>query len=104
MVVETKGEKAKRMHKFFKDLWDIQEDEQGSCYCYETGQELKGFIYRGNTCCYHHILPKNKYPEYAFEPWNIVILHPDVHTRVEGDLDKCSKVKLLTMKLKEKYG
>lgn len=96
-----KGEKVKRLHQFFRDLWDKQEDEQGSCYCYETGQELSGYKFRSNTCCYHHILAKSKYPDYSMEDWNIVILHPDVHTLVENDLDKCPKVKALTKNIME---
>lgn len=88
------------LHSFFKEVWDKREDEQGSCYCYETNVELKGYLFRSNTCCYHHILSKNKYPEYAFEEWNIVILHPEVHSQLEIDIDKCPKTKLLTEKIK----
>jgi len=91
------------MDEFFKTVWDQREDENGNCVCYETGRELP-FSYRQNRCCYHHVLPKSVYPKYKFERWNIVILHPDVHTKVEGNLDLCPKVKQLTLKLKEKYG
>lgn len=91
---------TEKLHSFFKEVWDKREDETGSCYCYETGRELPGFIFRSNSTCYHHVLPKNKYPEFAFEEWNIVILHPKVHMQVESNLDKCPKVKELTKKLK----
>lgn len=92
------------MHDFFRNVWDSREDENGDCYCYETGQQLPGYIYRSNTCCYHHILPKGKYPEYSLDEQNIVILHPDVHTQVESNIDKCPRVKELTDKIKRKYG
>ena len=100
---ETKKERTERLHAYFRALWDNREDEEGYCYCFETNSRLP-LSYRCNTCCYHHILPKSKYPQYEFESWNIVILHPDIHTRVEGNVDLCPKVAELTRKLKEKYG
>lgn len=98
-----KQKKAAEMHKFFKEVWDKREDENGDCYCYETGRQLPVSHFRQNSCCYHHIIPKNKYPEFAFEEWNIVILHPDIHTQVEMDIDKCPRVKELTRKIKQEY-
>ena len=95
---------AYEMHNFFKRIWDEREDENGLCYCYETGRELPFSYFRQNTCCYHHLLAKNMYPEFAFESWNIVILHPDTHEQVEKDIDKCPRVKELTRKIKERYG
>ena len=103
MATTDKQAAAQRMHNFFKRLWDQREDESGNCYCFETGRLLP-FSYRQNTCCYYHVLPKNRYPEYALEDWNIVILHPEIHEKVEKDIDLCPKVKVLTQKLKEKYG
>lgn len=93
----------KRLHKLYRDIWDSREDECGNCVCYETGRELP-FSFRQNTCCYHHVLPKNRYPEYAYEPWNIVILHPEIHELLEKNLERAPKVKELTQKLEEKYG
>lgn len=89
-----------KLHSFFKKIWDEREDPSGNCYCYETNQLLEGYKYRNNSLCYHHILPKYKYPQFAFEPWNIVILHPDVHSQVETNIDKCPKTKSLTQKIK----
>lgn len=103
METTDKQAAAKRMHNFFKRIWDTREDENGNCVCYETGRELP-FSFRQNTCCYHHILPKSKYPQYALEEWNIVILHPEIHDQVEIDINKCPKVKNLTEKLKKQYG
>ena len=96
-------ERIINMDDFFRSIWDKREDFDGNCYCYETGRELP-FSFRQNRCCYHHVLAKSVYPEYKFEEWNIVILHPDTHTRLEGNLDFCPKVKALTEKLKKEYG
>lgn len=102
-IPETKAQRTERLHAYFRALWDEREDEEGFCFCFETNTYLP-YSYRCNTCCYHHLLPKSKYPEYEFESWNIVILHPDVHNKVEGNLDSCPRVAELTRKLKEKYG
>lgn len=91
------------MDEFFKSIWDKREDENGSCYCFETGRELP-VSFRNNRCCYHHVLAKSPYPEFKFKEWNIVILDPEIHTRVEGNIDLCPKVKTLTEKLKKEYG
>jgi len=95
-----KQQKTMLLHAFFKQVWDDRENDQGICYCASTGKELKGTHYRSLTTCFHHMYPKNKYPELAMDENNIVILHPDVHTEVEHDEDKHPKIK----KLKEKYG
>lgn len=34
--------------------------------------------------CFAHILPKGKYPKFKFEPDNILIVHPDVHTLIDA--------------------
>lgn len=97
-------QKTEQLHKFFRDTWDQQEDDQGFCYCYQSGQELPGWLFRSNSACYHHLLPKSLYPQFEKEAWNIVILHPDVHAKVEQSLDNCPKVKELTLKMMEEYG
>ena len=89
------------MQGLFLEIWDSQEDEQGYCYCYETGVAMHGSIFRSNSCCYHHLLPKSKYPEFQLLKSNIVILHPDVHSQVERDISRCPKVNELTKKIKE---
>ena len=91
------------MYKVFLRLWDNQVDELGHVYCYETNKVMDG-RYRENTCVYHHILEKSKYPEYALEEWNIVIVHPDTHAQIHSNIYKCPKIKKLTEKLKEEYG
>jgi len=37
-----------------------------------------------NSCWFHHILPKSKYPELRYCPDNIIILTPEEHNAVEN--------------------
>ncbi len=92
---KEKAETTKKLHQLFREIWDEREDETGTCYCFESGRALPGYIFRGNSCCYDHVLEKNKraYPEYAMVKKNIVILHPDIHQKKTNDIEKCPKVK-----------
>lgn len=108
--IKSPEEKMKRkqekeeMFKFFLTVWDSQADEYGDCRCYETGKLLTGKRFRNNICCYHHLLSKSSFPEYTLDLMNIVILHPNTHAQVEMNIDKCPKVKELTIKIREYYG
>jgi len=52
---------------------------------------------------FHHILPKEKYPEAAFDEENIILLTLDEHTNVENDVYKYKSVNELRETLKLKY-
>ena len=90
---KDKAENTRLLNAFFKEIWDEREDMEGACYCFETGVKSDGFRYRGNTCCYDHVLEKSKYPQYAMLSCNIVILHPDTQTLKGINLDKVPKLK-----------
>ena len=96
----------KRLHEWMLEQWDEQENEEGICYCYETNIPLSRAQYRGNSAIYHHLLEKgrDKYKQYSMEPWNLIIVHPSTHSQVHTNIDKCPRIKELTLKLKEKYG
>ena len=79
--------------QFYSEIWDEREH-----VCFETGVYLGSEPY---TTMFHHVLPKSKYPQFRHCKWNIVLLHPDVHNQVETFIDKCPKVKELTLRLKE---
>lgn len=98
-MYEKQGEKE--VHTLFKKIWDEREDEQGNCYCFETGRTLYGSTYRNLTNCYHHVLEQGqtKYPEYAKVKKNIIIVHPEVHLRTHQDIDKTPKIKEYREKL-----
>jgi hypothetical protein len=62
--------------------------------------------YLGNepkTTYFHHILPKNKYPELAFDEENIILLTFEEHQMVEMDMYKYEEVNERREQLKLKY-
>jgi hypothetical protein len=52
---------------------------------------------------FHHILPKEKYPEACLDEENIVILSLIEHSNVENDMYKYEEVNNRRISLKEKY-
>jgi hypothetical protein len=79
--------KSKIRHELFLEIWDERETN-GYVTCFETGKKLKREIYRMNSACYSHILPKSKYPEYDLVKMNIEIVHPDAHGNYENNCEK----------------
>jgi hypothetical protein len=55
------------------------------------------------TVFFHHILPKEKYPQAAFDEENIILLTLDEHTNVESDMYRYEEVNKRRDKLKQKY-
>lgn len=93
---ELKKELVQNDMSFYFTIWQNRPH-----ICYETGKNLgvKPLI-----TMFHHVLPKQSYPEFRHCEWNIVLLHPDVHNQVETNIDKCPKVKKLTEELKQTHG
>ena len=55
------------------------------------------------TVFFHHILPKEKYPQAMFDEENIILLTLDEHTNVESDMYKYPEVNKRREQLKLKY-
>jgi len=86
---------------FFRVIWDSRAVD-GWNEDFETGKPLSTY-YRDNPACFHHLLTKQKYPELAFVPENIVILHPDTHAQVHTDISKTPKIQAETQQILDKY-
>lgn len=56
------------------------------------------------TVFFHHILPKEKYPQAAFDEENIILLTLEEHDQVEMDPTRYEEVNKRREKLKQKYG
>lgn len=72
------------MRNFFMEIWKerIHESEVSGAY---LGKEALSTFF-------HHILPKVKYPELAYDKSNIILLTLDEHTNVEADMYRYEEV------------
>jgi len=52
---------------------------------------------------FHHILPKEKYPEASLDQENVILLTLDEHTNVENNMYKYEEVNNRRDQLKKKY-
>jgi hypothetical protein len=84
-----------KMFEFFIDIWKKRPHKS----------EVSG-DYLGNeplSIYFHHILPKNKYPEACFDEENIVILSLLEHEQVESDMYRYEEINNRRKKLLIKY-
>ena len=72
------GAKANEMHQFFLDIWKKRPHYSEISGTFLGKEPLSIF--------FHHILPKNKFPEAAFDEENIILLTLDEHTNVESSM------------------
>lgn len=75
---------SNQMHEFFISLFDKRKDIDGYVRCYQTGTMMHESAYKYNSAIYSHCLPKKKYPQYAFEEWNVLIVTPESHSKWEA--------------------
>ena len=65
-----------------------------------SGDYLIGGV---STAFFHHILPKEKYPEAALDEENIILLTLNEHDQVESDIYRFDEVNKRREYLKQKY-
>jgi hypothetical protein len=91
-----KNENISQMRDFFTSLW-----KKLPHYSQVSGKYLGS---EPLTVYFHHILPKEKYPEAMFDEENIVLLTLEEHDNVEKDMHKYPEVNRRRELLKIKYG
>ena len=82
-------------HLFFMEIWKKRPHRS----------EISG-VYLGkepSSAFFHHILPKNKYPEVRMDEENIILLTMDEHADVESDMYKFDIINQRRTKLLKKY-
>jgi hypothetical protein len=87
--------KKEMMHKFFLSIWQERKHRSEISKVYLGKEPLSVF--------FHHILPKKKYFQAAFDPENIILLTPDEHNNVENDMYKYEEVNKRRKQLLRKY-
>jgi hypothetical protein len=83
------------MQEFFLQIWRKKLHYSEVSMDYLGKEPLSVF--------FHHILPKEKYPQAAFDEENIILLTLDEHTNVESDMYRYEEVNKRRDKLKQKY-
>lgn len=85
------------MKNFFMAHWQSLRSEQRKCF--ESGEK----IYDPRMYTFHHVLPKEIFPQYQYSTWNIVLLTWQKHDQVRKDIDLLPKVKALYEELLQKH-
>ena len=71
--------------------------------CY-TCQDSKRYGRRVQADTVHHIFPRDRFPEYQWEPWNLISLcskaHDEMHDRITGQLTDKGKDLLIRTAIK----
>lgn len=84
-----------KMKNFFMDIWKKKKHYSEVSNNYLGSEALSVF--------FHHILPKSKYPEAAFDEENIILLTSEEHEQVEMDPTRYEEVNKRREQLKQKY-
>ena len=83
------------MRDFFLQLWKKRPHKSEVSGDYLGSEPLHVF--------FHHILPKEKYPEAGLDEENIILLTIDEHSNVESDIYRYEEVNKRREQLKHKY-
>ena len=83
------------MRDFFLQIWKKRVNKSEVSGEYLASEPLHVF--------FHHILPKEKYPEAMLEEENIILLTMWEHADVEADIYKFEEVNKRREQLKKKY-
>lgn len=92
------------MHLWFMHLFEERMNSSGWLHCFECGHPMHEDNYKDNSCCYSHILSKTWYPDFAGDPDNVVIVHPDCHNIYTMRPKKAVNQYNKYLQLKEEYG
>jgi len=87
--------KIETMRNLFLEIWKERKHYSEVSGNYLGSEALSTF--------FHHILPKEKYPELQYDKSNIILLTLDEHTDVESNMYKYEKVNERRKHLLDKY-
>lgn len=94
-VKQRNSEDILQMQELFLDIWKTR-PRKSEVSGVSLGKEPLSVYF-------HHILPKEKYPQAKYDEHNIILLSLDEHTNVENDMYKYPEVNLRREILKAKY-
>jgi hypothetical protein len=94
-TVRADKPKKNKDHLLFKEIWKERPHESEISGRRLGDEPLSVF--------FHHILPKNKYPEFRLDKENIILLTIDEHANVEADIYRYDKINTIRKYLINKY-
>jgi len=86
---------AQSMHEFFKYIWSLKRHISEVSGTYLGREPSSGY--------FHHILPKSKYEEAAYDKENIILLTLEEHANVENNMYRYDEVNKRRESLIKKY-
>jgi len=95
----VKKEEVTRQTSELQDIF-LQIWKKKQHYSEESGEYLGS---EPLSIFFHHILPKEKYPQARFDEENIILLTLDEHSNVESDIYKYEEVNKRREQLIKKY-
>lgn len=93
--LDKSKDKLLEMRQFFLSIWNKKPHRSEVSGDYLGKEALS--IY------FHHILPKEKYPQATLDEENIILLTLDEHTNVESDIYRYEEINKRRNQLKTKY-
>jgi hypothetical protein len=92
---EALREEILKMRQFFLEIWNKRPHKSEVSGAYLGSEPMNTY--------FHHILPKEKYPEACLDEENIVLLSLEEHSNVENDMYKYEEINERRNQLKLKY-
>lgn len=92
---EREVKKTVEMQTFFLQIWKKRQHLSEVSGLPLVGEPLSVY--------FHHILPKEKYPQAALDEENIILLTLNEHDQVEKDIYRYEEVNKRREQLKKKY-
>jgi hypothetical protein len=83
-ALKKDNERVVMQREFFLSIWKKRLHRCENCDAYLGSEPLSTF--------FHHILPKSKYPDVAYDKSNIILLTLPEHESVENDMYRFEEV------------
>jgi hypothetical protein len=92
---EAMYEEILKMRNFFMEIWKKRTHHSEVSGTYLGSEAMSTY--------FHHILPKEKYPEACLDEENIILLTLEEHSNVENDMYRYEEVNKRREQLLKKY-
>jgi 5-methylcytosine-specific restriction endonuclease McrA len=91
-------EEIKKMRDFFLSIWKKRKHQSEI-----SGDKLYEINGLPSSAYFHHILPKEHYPEAKYDEENIILLSMEEHANVHSDMYRYEEINKRRERLLKKY-